>query len=192
MVPSRFATILVMFCGAALTAALTFGIGPGEPTATPQPYPPRVVDEKLRRPRPHVSLPGPIPTTTTFDLARLGPIVEWVAKATTKVEPRPRATTNPPGSLDRCAYADLIRSIWQQDAEWAIGIAWRESRCQPAARNPEGAAGLFQLYRHDDLIAAAGPGCVWSDPVCNTTAAWRLYLGCGRGPWSPPYYCRAP
>ena len=79
-----------------------------------------------------------------------------------------------------CAYASLIRSIWQRDAEWAIGIAWRESRCIPTAYNPSGAEGLFQLLGHGDLMA----GCSWSDPACNTRAAWRLYEGSGRRPWA--------
>ncbi len=86
-----------------------------------------------------------------------------------------------------CGYADLIRSVWSQDAEWAIGIAYRESRCQAGAANSEGASGLFQLMlpMHNDLLTSVG--CVpsqWSDPSCNVRAAYALYQGSGRSPWS--------
>lgn len=85
-----------------------------------------------------------------------------------------------PSLANGCAYADLIRSIWTRDADWAIGIAWRESRCIPTARNPSGASGLFQMMLplHADLFD--GP---WSDPAVNVRAAWRLYQGSGRAPW---------
>lgn len=87
-----------------------------------------------------------------------------------------------------CAYASLIRSVWLQDAEWAIGIAWRESNCQPTARNgSSGSAGLFQLLGHEDMFRYACPGqdpaMSWADPECNVRAAWHLYEGAGRAPW---------
>lgn len=82
-----------------------------------------------------------------------------------------------------CAYADLIRSVWTQDAEWAISIAWRESRCQPGAANPSGAHGLFQMLGHHDIFMAIGCPDEF-DPGCNVRAAWSLYQGSGRAPWS--------
>lgn len=88
------------------------------------------------------------------------------------------AYTGSPRS-DACPYAALIRSIWERDADWAISIAWRESRCIPTAYNPSGAEGLFQLLGHGDLMP-----CDWRDPVCNVTGAWRLYEGSGRAPWA--------
>lgn len=83
-----------------------------------------------------------------------------------------------------CQYADLIRAHWPRDAEWAISIAWRESRCRPDAYNPSGASGLFQLLGHQDLVEAVCPGGSVFDPVCNVKAAWALYSGSGRSPWS--------
>jgi hypothetical protein len=87
-------------------------------------------------------------------------------------------------TTDPCPYAATIRQEWPQDADWAIRIAWRESRCQPDARNPSGAVGLFQLLGHWDLLAKA---CLDADPYlaeCNARAAWYLYSSAGRAPWN--------
>lgn len=124
-------------------------------------------------------------------------------ETTTTTAPQPTTTVPSPRSSvpvspraaggSRCAYAALIRQVWQRDAEWAIGIAWRESRCIPTALNPLGSAGLFQLYRHDDLLAqvcrGVSPRASWKMPACNVGAAWLLYqlseraYGDGRRPW---------
>lgn len=81
-----------------------------------------------------------------------------------------------------CAVADIIRSVWTRDAEWAIGIAMRESHCQAGARNPSGANGIFQLLGHHDLFPA---DCQDEfNATCNIRAAWTLYQGSGRSPWS--------
>jgi hypothetical protein len=71
-------------------------------------------------------------------------------------------------------------------APWAVSIAWRESRCQPGARNRSGASGIFQieLPLHADLFTAVG--CSprsWMDVSCNVAAAFRLYQLAGRSPW---------
>lgn len=98
------------------------------------------------------------------------------------ITPAPRAP-----SSSGCAYADLIRSVWTRDAEWAIGIAMRESHCQAGARNASGASGLYQLMlpMHGDLFRAVGcDPSQWADPACNVRAAWQLYQGSGRRPWS--------
>lgn len=86
-----------------------------------------------------------------------------------------------------CDYEGLIRSTFVEDPDWAVAIAWRESRCQPDAANPSGSMGLFQMLLplHDDLFYAVG--CTpdqWSDPVCNVNAAHLLYRGAGRQPWN--------
>jgi hypothetical protein len=82
-----------------------------------------------------------------------------------------------------CQYADLIRSVWSQDAEWAIGIAWRESNCTAGASNPSGAHGLFQMLGHHDIFVAIGCEDEFN-PECNARAAWSLYQGSGRRPWA--------
>jgi soluble lytic murein transglycosylase-like protein len=105
---------------------------------------------------------------------------------------RQRATTpttyvaQQPQGGSPCQYADLIRSIWQKDAEWAIGIAYRESRCIPTARNASGASGLFQMMMpmHSGLFIAACGSTDWTNPECNIRAAWILYQGSGRSPWN--------
>lgn len=87
-----------------------------------------------------------------------------------------------------CAYAGLIRQIWKMDAEWAISIAWRESRCIPTALGRQGDKGLFQLLGHEDMFSAQG--CNWADPACNATVAWNLYnWGKGACHWRAPRYC---
>jgi len=95
-------------------------------------------------------------------------------------------TTFPYRHVVRCQVEPLIREIWQTDVEWALRIAWRESRCVPSARNPSGSSGIFQLQLplHNDLLRAAG--CTpadWDIPSCNIRAAWLLYQGAGRRPW---------
>jgi len=65
-------------------------------------------------------------------------------------------------------------------------VAYRESRWDPAARNPSGASGLFQLLLplHDDLFYALGvPPSAWPDPHWNALAARELYNGAGIAPW---------
>lgn len=93
-----------------------------------------------------------------------------------------------PSDPSGCQYAPLIRSVFVEDPSWAVAIAFRESRCQPDAYNPSGSEGLFQLYHHDDLLAAVcpnfPPSVSWKDPTCNTKAAHLLYLEAGRQPWA--------
>lgn len=71
-------------------------------------------------------------------------------------------------------------------------VAWRESRCDPGARNPSGASGALQIMLplHHDLFAAlAWRGCwpygfsLWQDPGCNAYAARELYDSSGISPW---------
>lgn len=99
---------------------------------------------------------------------------------------RPALPTNTPkgqggGSVTRCVYEALIRSVWRRDADWAVRIAWRESRCEPGVTSPDGAKGLFQLLGHENLAAG---GCSLYEAACNVAAAWRLYEIAGRAPWA--------
>lgn len=166
---------------------------------------PRVVVRPHSRPA-SVSRPDPLTglnDALTFRAAaqrqHLFDVAHWEsatkrpqARSTARVEPvsRAQAVPAPSGAApsgERCPYAPLIRSIWQRDAEWAIGIAWRESNCQPTAMNASGSAGLFQLLGHADMLRYACPGqdpaTSWAVPECNVRAAWHLYEGAGRAPW---------
>lgn len=88
-----------------------------------------------------------------------------------------------------CALSQEIQDAWAGtgDEHWAVDVAIRESHCQPDARNPSGASGVFQLMlpMHAGLFWAvcyAGP-YVWWDAGCNIQAARLLYDGSGRAPW---------
>lgn len=90
-----------------------------------------------------------------------------------------------------CAYADQIRAAWAGtgDEQWAVNTAVRESHCQPGARNPSGASGIFQLMMplHRAFVAAiCGEPAdeLVFDPGCNITAARAMYDGSGRRPWA--------
>ncbi len=77
--------------------------------------------------------------------------------------------------------------------DWAVGIAWRESRCQPGATNPNGCcvdSGLLQIRMplHQDIVG----DCDVFDPICNARAGRRIWDQCGRGPWTKPYWCSPP
>lgn len=89
----------------------------------------------------------------------------------------------PPGPVH-----DLIDQTFTIAAPWFQSIAWRESGCQPGARNgSSGSAGIGQLLGHDDLLREAcpalDPAVSWADFHCNVEASWRLFIGSGIGPW---------
>lgn len=120
------------------------------------------------------------------------------ARAARRVTPAPPVPRAQPvvqvnSSGERCQYADLIRSIWTQDAEWLIGIAWRESRCTSDAKSPTGCWGILQLcvplhlgifrYVCPELTAELGND-VALNAECNIRAGWHLYTGAGRRPWA--------
>lgn len=94
----------------------------------------------------------------------------------------------PPGpSCAGTAVGNVIATAFAgTDVGHAEYIAWRESRCDPGARNSSGASGLFQLELplHQDLLNAACPLYpAWQDPYCNATAARLLYNSSGFAPW---------
>lgn len=105
------------------------------------------------------------------------------------------AVTYGDGEVER-----IIRQVWAGSGleEWALGIAWRESRFRPWETNPNGCcvdSGLFQirLPLHDDLIAEAaaalGRPADWSDPWVNALAARYLAERSGTCHWDGPNYC---
>jgi hypothetical protein len=146
--------------------------------------PPRVLVRE-QHPHPRLRLLPPATTTstvpaTTSTTAKARPLLPSSTTRPYEPPPTPPHPVREVGVGSVCQYAALIRQIWQRDADWAIGIAMRESRCTATAYNRSGAEGVFQLLGHGDLMR----GCAWQDPVCNITAAWHLYEGSGRRPWS--------
>ncbi len=85
----------------------------------------------------------------------------------------------------------LIHQHWDRFgvdvANWAVGIAWRESNCRPDVTSPSNCAGIYQLAvpLHADLFTAAGYDwhtAAWqAEP--NIIVAANLYASSGPGPW---------
>jgi hypothetical protein len=105
----------------------------------------------------------------------LGPVVGFAAPA--------QASTrgcNP-------AVVNIINRDFPPRARaWAVGIAWRESRCIPTARNRSGASGVFQMMLplHNSQFRAVGCSpSQWANPYCNVAAAAHLYRQAGTRPW---------
>lgn len=82
-----------------------------------------------------------------------------------------------------CQYDGLIHQVWERDADWAVRIAWRESRCTATSYNRSGATGVFQLLGHQDLLNAVCMNGDGFNAECNIRAAWLLYQSSGRSPW---------
>jgi hypothetical protein len=76
---------------------------------------------------------------------------------------------------------------WPGDKAWAKRIVYRESRNTPTARNASGASGCFQMMLPLHSRRFTAVGCSpqqWTDPACNTKAAWHLYQETGPSPWN--------
>lgn len=132
-------------------------------------------------------------TTTTVDPTAFG---RWIAAATatttttTIVAPTPPPAP-PVANTSGCAYEAQIRAAFPSDGDWAVMVAWRESRCQPGAVNwgeacgsGSHAHGLFQMCFPMHLPTFEAVGC--TDPLnaeCNIRAAAHLHAGAGRSPW---------
>ena len=108
----------------------------------------------------------------------------------------------PAGSSCPQHYGAALAAGWRPN-EWANldRIMYRESRCDPMAHNNNHATrddsrGLVQinLLAHRSWV---GPMIGWDfsrlhDPVTNLRVARTLYLKCGWGPWTKPYWCSRP
>jgi hypothetical protein len=81
----------------------------------------------------------------------------------------------------------IIRADFGRSWSWAVGIAWRESRCQPGAANRRSSArGLFQMMVPLHARDFAAVGCSWrqwANAWCNAGAAAHLYRSAGSRPW---------
>lgn len=134
-------------------------------------------------------------TTTTVDPAAFARWIEASARTTTTTTTlAPVVAAAPPSvapTTSDCAYEAQIRAAFPGDGDWAVSVAWRESRCQPGAVNwgescgsGSHAHGLFQMCFPMHLPTFQAVGC--TDPLnaeCNIRAAAHLYAGSGRSPW---------
>ena len=128
-------------------------------------------------------IPAPTNSTTTTSTTTL-PAPPLPAPTSSTTAAAPAQVSAPPNSS--CSTQDLIRAIWPDDVEeWAIGIAWRESRCSNV-QNREGASGQFQLMipLHSALMAAVCGSADWANAECNIRTALKLYEGAGKRPWA--------
>lgn len=83
-----------------------------------------------------------------------------------------------PAGLDAIfAEAGWPQALWP----WAETIVWRESRGNPAAYNPSGASGLFQVMPStwQALGCAGDPFDAYANAVC----AWAVYRVQGPTAW---------
>lgn len=134
-------------------------------------------------------------TTTTVDPTAFARWIEASVRTTTTTItttlPAPVAATPAVPTTSGCAYEAQIRAAFPGDGDWAVMVAWRESRCQPGAVNwaescgsGSHAHGLFQMCFPMHLPTFRAVGC--TDPLsaeCNIRAAAHLYAGAGRSPW---------
>ena len=82
---------------------------------------------------------------------------------------------------------EAIDRHWPGDKAWAKRIVYRESRNTPTARNASGASGCFQMMLPLHARRFTAVGCSpsqWTNPACNTKAAWHLYAEVGPSPWN--------
>lgn len=149
----------------------------GADWSTPHPEIVAILEgEKNESAEPEVIEPAP---SAGLETARSAPVVTDAGAGTREAPP------------SECALADAIRAAWAGtgDEEWAVSVAWRESRCGPGARNASGASGIFQLMMpmHRALVAhiCGEPADeLVFDADCNIRAARALYDGSGRRPWN--------
>lgn len=93
----------------------------------------------------------------------------------------------PPPPLDPNDVPGIIRAVWPDDLEnWALRIAYRESRYQPRVHT-WCCHGIFQIHRdHLPWLCDLGIACTIEDlydPITNVRAAYTLYQRDGKAPW---------
>lgn len=133
---------------------------------------------------PQSQLPAPTNSSTTTSTTTLPAPPPPPAPPSSTTAAPPAQVSAPPNTS--CSTQDLIRAIWPDDVEeWAIGIAWRESRCSNV-QNSEGASGQFQLMipLHSAFMTAVCGSADWANAECNIRTALKLYEGVGKGPWA--------
>lgn len=114
----------------------------------------------------------------------LGPLNFAATAAVPAVRSTPPVRPNPEGG----SVEEIIRAVWPDDLEdWAVRIAYRESRFQPDAHN-SCCHGIFQIHfrAHQSWLDDYGvhqPSDLY-DPSVNATVALALYQQTGPGPWN--------
>jgi hypothetical protein len=90
------------------------------------------------------------------------------------------------GGCNPAVVALINRDFPPSARSWAVGVAWRESRCIPTARNRSGASGIFQMMLplHNAQFRAVGCSpASWRNAACNVAAAAHLFRQNGTRPW---------
>jgi len=179
--------IVLFVVGLALVAVLLLQL-PDQP-------PPTRIDTitapSTVEPRTRPTVPVPVDTLGSARARRDAALFSaWVTAVAAR--PLPALPHPCPDDVER-----IIRDVFAGTGEedFFVGIAWRESRCQPWARNPNGGqvdSGVFQLRM--PLHAARVAGCDVFDARCNVLGARSLFDECGRGPWDKAggYWCSPP
>lgn len=85
------------------------------------------------------------------------------------------------GNCSDPTIVGIITSTFGDQADHAMSIISKESGCTDTAMNGQGsgAAGLWQLLGHQDILDDVCPGVPdnWANAWCNTQAAWQLSSG---------------
>lgn len=84
------------------------------------------------------------------------------------------------GMVARCI--DHAARRWHVDRYLLRRRAWCESRMNPGAHNPSGAAGLFQFLPSTWRTTPYGRRNIWSPYWNSLAAAWMQHVGRG-GEW---------
>ncbi len=114
-----------------------------------------------------IAFPGPAYAPTTTSTIARGEVTQRPVPASHSV----RQLVRPPGGTWGCEAwrANVARYSWPVDA--ALGFMWRESHCDPHARNRSGATGLFQVLGGS------------TDGDTNIAQAFALWSQRGWEPW---------
>jgi hypothetical protein len=144
-----------------------------------------------------LDLPACLPITAGADARPLLADLQALADATDRLtaEARARRPVARSGSSLKANCADpsvqaTINAAFAGTGQegHALQVASNESGCTDTALNGQGsgAAGLFQLLGHQDLLDQVCPGVPdnWANASCNAQAARILYDGGGWSPWS--------
>lgn len=128
-----------------------------------------------------------LPATRQLDTATVKSLrIEHPATSTrpaVRLDPPP-----PPPPVVEMTVEEMIRSVWPAElANWAVRIAYRESRFQPHVKT-WCCYGVFQIHKiHLEWLCPQLGICTIAqlyDPLTNVQAAYALYQRDGKGPWS--------